>query len=226
MLTDHRTRPAAAGQRGSRPGARLRRTPTREQLLAAARRLIAAAPGAAFTIDELTAAARVAKGSFYNHFADGQAIADEVHRAVREREEAEISAVNADVASPVVRIARGMAVYAALAISSPEEAQLLTRSRIDGAFLQSAANAGLRRDLAAALGDGSLGVPSIEAAGLLVVGQTAVLMARLRGGTDAVAARTVAWQVIAVTLVGLGLDHGEAHLIGREAVDAIMPAPS
>ncbi len=186
---------------------------------------MAKASGAAFTIDELTAVANVAKGSFYNHFPDKDAIADEVYGAIREREEAEVRSVNENVASPVVRIARGMAVYASLAVSSAEEAQLLTLTRIDGAFLRSAANAGLLRDLSAALGDGSIVVPSIEAAALLVVGQTALLMARLRGATEAREAKSVALGVIVITLVGLGLSHHNAQLTATKAVDAILSCP-
>ena len=118
-----------------------------------------------------------------------------------------------------------MAVYASLAVSSPEEAHLLTLTRIDGAFLRSATNAGLHRDLRAALGEASLVFPSIEAAALLVIGQTAVLMARLRGERSAREAQPVAQQVIAITLVGLGLSHREAQLTATQAVDAILGAP-
>lgn len=50
-----------------RTGARQRQTRTRKALLTAARRLMAQGVRTAFTVDELTATADVAKGSFYNH---------------------------------------------------------------------------------------------------------------------------------------------------------------
>lgn len=206
----------------ARPGARRRQTRTREALLAAARRLIVEGSRAAFTIDELTVAADVAKGSFYNHFPDKDAIAEEVYRTVREKEEAEIRSVNEGVSDPVARIARGMAMYAHLAVTSPEDSHILTLSQVGSGFLQSSVNAGLRDDLRAALTGGRVVAPSIEAAALLVVGQTAVLMARLRESAAFDEAQLVAQQSVAITLVGLGLSHRDAQLIATQAVDAIL----
>lgn len=188
----------------------------------AARRLIVGGARAAFTIDELTAAADVAKGSFYNHFSDKEAIAEEVYRAVREKEEAEIRSVNGDVSDPVARIARGMAMYAHMAVTSPEDSHILTLSQVGSGFLQSAVNAGLRDDLRAALTIGRIVVSSIEAAALLVVGQTAVLMARLRGSAALDEAQLIAQQCIAITLIGLGLSYRDAQLTATQATDAIL----
>ena len=137
--------------------------------MSAARRLIVGAPRVAFTIDELTTEAEVAKGSFYNHFHDRDDIVEAVHRAVREREEEQVRTTNMGVIDPVARIARGIAVYAGMAVSSPEDASILTLAPFDDAFLRSDVNAGLRDDLEAALRDGRIVVPSIEAAALLVV---------------------------------------------------------
>lgn len=208
-----------------RPGARTRQTKTREVLLSAARRMMARRSRATFTIDELIQAAGVAKGSFYNHFPDKEAIADEVHRVVREVEEAEVRAVNSDVQDPVARIARGMAVYARMSLTVPEDARILTLHQFDGHFLQSAVNAGLVADLRAALGKGRVVAPSIEAAAMLVVGQVAVLMARLSGESSNTTAHAVAQHCIAITLVGIGLSHRDAQLIATQAVEAILQVP-
>lgn len=226
LQNDHPEPSPRPGKPPSRPGARLRQTRTREALLVAARRLIVEGSRAAFTIDELTVAADVAKGSFYNHFPDKDAIAEEVYRTVREKEEAEIRSVNDDVGDPVARIARGMAMYAQMAVTSPEDAHILTLSQLGSGFLQSAVNAGLRDDLRAALTSGRIVAPSIEAAALLVVGQTAVLMARLRGNAASEEAQLVAQQCVAITLVGLGLSYRDAQLIATQAVDAILPPPA
>ena len=214
--------PAIEGGTAVRPGARLRQTRTRAALLSAARRLISEGSRAAFTVDDLTLAAGVAKGSFYNHFPDKGAIAEEVYCAVREKEEAEIRSVNREIVDPVSRLARGMAVYAHLAMTSPEDAHILTLNRVSSRFLQTTVNAGLRDDLREALGSGRVVTPSIEAAALLVVGQTAVLMARLRENTAPDEAKTVTQQCISLTLVGLGLSHREAQLIATQAVDGIL----
>ena len=207
----------------ARPGARQRQTRTRDALLAAARRLMAQASRIGFTVDELTAAAGVAKGSFYNHFPDKEALAEAVYRQVREREEAEIRSINHDVADPVTRIARGMAMYARMAVATPEDADILRLTRIDDHFLQANINAGLRNDLRAALADGRIVAPSIEAAALLVLGQTATLIACLLGRPGSLEPRLVAQPCVALTLVGLGLDHRDAQLIAAQAVEAIVP---
>lgn len=190
--------------------------------MSAARRLMVQGSRAAFTVDELVQAAGIAKGSFYNHFPDKEAIADEVHRAVREMEEAEVRAVNEGVSDPVARIARGMAVYARMALTAPEDARILTLNQIGSSFLQSSVNAGLAADLRAALRDGRIVAPSIEAAAMLVVGQVAVLIARLGGDTDPVIVQPLAQQCIAITLVGIGLSHRDAQLLATQAIDAIL----
>ena len=209
----------------ARPGARVRQTKTRDLLLSAARRMMAHGSRAAFTVDELIQTAGVAKGSFYNYFPDKEAIADEVHRIVREMEETEVRAVNSGVKDPVARIARGMAVYAQVSLTSPEDARILTLDHLDGRFLQSTVNSGLASDLRTALGDGRIVAPSIEAAAMLIVGQVAVLMARLNGEAGSPVAHAVAQQCIAITLVGIGLSHREAQLLATQAVDAILRLP-
>ena len=118
-----------------------------------------------------------------------------------------------------------MAMYAQMAVSSPEDAHILTLDQFGSGFLRSAVNAGLRNDLRGALNSGRVVAPSIEAAALLVVGQTAVLMARLRGSAGMDEAQRVAQQVIAVTLVGLGLSHRDGQLVATQAVDDILRAP-
>ncbi len=223
-MTDEAVTPAGqpAGPAPDRVGARQRQTRTRQDLLAAARRMMAHQSRVGFTVDELVQVAGVAKGSFYNHFPDKEAIADAVHRTVREMEEAEVRAINRQVTDPVARIARGMAVYGRMALEQPDDAAILTTNRIDGDFLQSAVNAGLVDDLRAALREGRIAVPSIEAAAMLVVGQVAVLIARLSGNGARLEAQQTAQQCIAMTLVGVGLSHRDAQLIATQAVDEIL----
>jgi AcrR family transcriptional regulator len=198
-----------------------RRTRTREALLSAARQLMAERPRDAFTVDEVTQVAGVAKGSFYNHFPDKDALADEVYSVIHTKEEAEVGDVNRGVDDPVVRICRGMAVYARLALTTPQEARLLALSRIDGRKLASFSK-GLIRDLRAALHTGRIVVPSIEAGASLVVGQVAMLMVRMRDLPGSAGPVVLVQHGLAVTLVGLGVEHREAHLLATQAADAII----
>lgn len=208
-------------RRAEPPLIRRRRTHTRELILAAARQLMAERPREAFTIDDVIQAASVAKGSFYNHFADKEALVEEVYAAIRRKEEAEVGAVNKGIDDPVARICRGMAVYARFALTTPAEARLLALSRIDGEPL-AALSEGLTTDLRAALHAGRIVLPAIEAGAALVIGQVAMLMVRLGYLAERSSAPLLAQQSLAVTLVGLGLSHRESHLLATQAVDALF----
>ncbi len=201
--------------------ARLRRTRTREALLAAARRLMADSPREAFTVDEVVQAAAVAKGSFYNHFPDKEALASEVLRLIRKKEEEEVGSVNKGITDPVARVARGMAVYARFAITAPEDARILALRRLDE-LLPTDATGGLMEDLREGLRLRRIVVISIEAGAMLVVGQVAVLMSRLHGVPDADDASLLAAQSIATTLVGLGTPAPEALLIASRSAAEIF----
>ncbi len=198
-----------------------RRTKTREALLSAGRRLMAARARDGFTVDDVVQSAGVGKGSFYNHFPDKEALAGEIYRTIRAKEENEIEAVNAAVQEPAARIARAMAVYARFALTLPDEARIMTLGQVGALSIDSATNAGLVHDVAEGLRTGKLVTPSIEAAALLVIGQTAVLMSRLQTvGREAAVSLTQ--QCIALTLLGLGLDHRAAHLVSAQAVEEIV----
>ena len=153
-----------------------------------------------------------------------EALAGEIYRTIRAKEEGEIEAVNAAVQEPAARIARAMAVYARFALTLPDEARIMTRGQVGALSIDSAANAGLVHDIAEGLRTGKLVTPSIEAAALLVIGQTAVLMSRLQTvGREAAA--SLAQQCIALTLLGLGLEHRAAHLVSAQAVEEVVRSP-
>jgi len=219
-IRTRRTTPAGEGPSAS---AKLhRRTNTREALLVAACTLLADRTTEGFTIDDIVQSAGVAKGSFYNHFSDKQALTDEVSRLIRNKEEAEIKAANRDVIEPAAKIARGMAVYARFALASPEEARIMTLAHVDALSVKSSMNAGVVRDLAEGLRTGKFVIPSIEAAALLVIGQTAVLLSRLKSGTEPEGAGALTQQCIALTLLALGLEYKMAHLVSAQAVEDIL----
>lgn len=209
-------------QEPSTPPKLLRRTKTREALLVAARTLLAGRGTESFTVDDVVQLASVAKGSFYNHFPDKEHLIEEVSRLTRHKETAEIEAANRDIAEPAAKIARGMAVYARFALTSPDEARIMTLAHVDALSVKSSMNAGLVRDLADGLRAGKITIPSIEAGALLVIGQTAVLLSRLKNGIKTDDAGALAQQCIALTLIGLGLEYKMAHLTSAQAVEDIF----
>ena len=72
-----------------------RRDRTREALLTAGRSLFAHRDVDGVSVDEIVAAAAVAKGSFYNHFDDKEGFAREIAASARREAEALVNEVNA-----------------------------------------------------------------------------------------------------------------------------------
>ncbi len=102
--------PEVVGEAELAAGRPRRRTKTREALFLSGRKLMASRAKDGFTVDDVVQSAGFAKGSFYNHFPDKEALADEIYRTVRAKEESEIEAVNRSVQEPAARVARAMAV--------------------------------------------------------------------------------------------------------------------
>lgn len=191
------------------PSSRSQRT--RSALIAAGLDLLAARPVDAIAIDEVVACAGVAKGSFFNHFADKHAFAEAVAGEVRAEVEEEVTRANAGVADPVARIAGGMAVAARFALAAPRRASVLLRSQGVAARADHPLNRGLREDLAAALAAGLLR-PEAAAGGLAywlaLCQMVMVLMVETRPTRAEAAARL--GEMLAMGLAGLGIADARA----------------
>lgn len=74
--------PEVVGEAELAAGRPRRRTKTREAFFSSGRKLMASRAKDGFTIDDVVQFTRVAKGSFYNHFPDKEALADEIYRAL------------------------------------------------------------------------------------------------------------------------------------------------
>lgn len=123
---------------------------TRAALLGAGLDLLADRPIDAIAIDEVVARAGVAKGSFFNHFADKQAFADAISSVVRSEVEHLVSRVNHGIADPLERLAGGMIAAALFASNEPRRAAVLVRATTRMAPSDHPINRGLRADLEAA----------------------------------------------------------------------------
>ena len=202
---------------GPNPRHDRRRERTRAALLEAGEALFAARGAEGVTIDEITAAASVAKGSFYNHFQDRVALAREVYRLVRRSVEAQVDAANAGVTDPAARMARAGCVYVAFALVTPRRAGALLRLQFSEARLEDALNRGVSADLEAGFASGRFRGITPEAALLLIFG---VSQAALGRATDAalppVSAQTVA-DLYCGLLRGLGVAPADAAPIATAA---------
>jgi len=195
---------------------------TREALIRAGRELFAERPVDAVAIDDIVQAADVAKGSFYNHFLDRDALVRAVVGEIREGIEAKIGAVNAGVDDPARRVARAVCVYQRYALDEPLRARVLVRVHSGFASLSSPLNQGGIDDITVGLANGRFSIATVEAGLLFVMGAAATAMARTSSDPSPPLAISLAQQICALILRGLGVPSAEAEAISAQAADEIV----
>lgn len=203
-------------------GQEARRIRTRERLVETASRLFSLTHPAGVTIDDIVQAAKLAKGTFYNHFADKDALATEVRRRVMSRTDEGVTALNAGVEDAAVRIARGLCFYARLVFQDPVHAGLLARNLPLEMTSDSIALTGASADVARGISSGRLHVATRESGAIFVVGAGAVLMQRLLAETKPAFAALLTQQVVAMTLRGLGVERSESDRISARCCEEIL----
>lgn len=128
-----------------------KRARTRAQLMAAARALFSARPEASITIDDLMREAGLAKGTFYVHFDDMQALtaalADELVQAIDEL----IQPHRATMHDPLLRMAFGWNAFIEKALEEPAWGALVARMARAYPTVGEVARGRLREDLRDAL---------------------------------------------------------------------------
>ena len=194
---------------------------TRDALLRAGRKLFSERAFDAVAIDEIVGVAAVAKGTFYNHFTDKDALLDAIVATIRNRIEAQIARVNAEVDDPPARIARAVCVYVASVADDPADGHILLRNDQRGSARQSL-NDGLRADLTAGLHGGRLNIPTVEAGLLFVIGTTHSLLLSAVRASDRLRSLQTAQQLCMLMLRSFGLPQNEADLISSQAADQII----
>jgi AcrR family transcriptional regulator len=211
-------------QPGARPiGSRRdrRKLQTRQALLEATHSLLAARSIDALSVDEIAMQADVAKGTFYNYFADKDALARELAADVRARVEAEINRTNAGVSDPAVRIARAFCCVLRFGLREPRQATAMMRLFPHATSPSAPINAGVRGDVVAALARGRIVAPSEDVAIAYLVG---VFTAGLNRVIDLASAPAAAFasELGTILLRGLGITHSQASRIMDAAVKSVL----
>jgi len=201
-------------------GARTERT--RAALIAAGRQLFSKQPAEAVTIDDIVRAAKVGKGSFYNHFADRDALLRAISSEIRASVEHAVDLANDGVDDPARRVARAMCVYLRCAVDDPERARVLARIQSGVTSLAAPLNRGLVDDIARGLAAARFSVATLEAGVLCVLGVTQIALVRVLEEPASNIAVTLAQQMCALTLRGLGIDSADADRIAAQASDEIV----
>jgi AcrR family transcriptional regulator len=198
-----------------------RKLATRQILLDATQALLASRSMDALSVDEIVMRADVAKGTFYNHFSDKDALARELASHVRTRLENEITRTNEGIDDPAQRIARAFCCVLRFCLGAPDQAAAMMKLFPRATDPAAPMNAGVRRDVADGLAQGRIVAPSEDVAVACIVG---VFMAGVNRALDLSAdrARKFAQELGAMLLHGLGLSHTQAMHMMREAVAAIL----
>ena len=203
-------------------GQEARRIKNRERLVETASRLFSLTHPAGVTVDDIVQAADLAKGTFYNHFPDKDALALEVRRRVMASADEGVSALNQGVDDAAARIARGVCFYARLVFEDPVQAGLLARNLPLELSSDSIALTGVSADVARGISSGRLRVATRESGALFVTGAGAVLMQRLLTETSPAFAILLTQQMVAMTLRGLGVESDEADRISAQCCAEIL----
>lgn len=136
----------------SKPNPRSART--RAALIDAGLQLFAERPIDAVAVDDIVAAAGVAKGSFFNHFDDKHAFANAIATDIRLDVEARVAAANCDVHDPLERLTGGMVVAVEFALSRRKRALVMLRGMAWTTERNHPLNVGLRADIDACIAAG------------------------------------------------------------------------
>lgn len=189
---------------------------TRAALIAAGFELLVERPIDAIPIDDVVAKAGVAKGSFFNHFADKQDFANAIATEVRLEVEALITKANDRVANPVERIAGGMRVAAEFAMAQPKRSAVLLRSQGSSTARAHPLNRGVVGDFEAACAQGLLRPEALESGVLYWLGLCQAIMTNIveRRPSREDANRRLA-EMLVLGLTGLGIDAAEAARLAR-----------
>ncbi len=199
-----------------------RKERTRESLLRAGRMLFAQRPVDSVSIDELVLAAKVAKGSFYNHFEDREALAHSLVGEIRNSLNSRVLALNADVSDPAMRVARGLAMFFGYAASEPDGAMALARIHGPDSSGEAPHNAPVIDDLRRGIASGRFRIPTAEAGVILVVSIGMAGMMRIVREPSLTVAVSITQQLVMLTLRGLGVPDAEAAQCASQAADAVV----
>ncbi|WP_199554714.1 TetR/AcrR family transcriptional regulator [Sandaracinobacteroides hominis] len=195
---------------------------TREALLRAGRRLFAAGPVEAISIDAVVIEAGVSKGSFYNYFTDRQELVEAVVGDVRNHLHSIVVRVNEQETDAAKRVARAVCVFLRYAVEEPEGSGAL--ARIHGTYLSVDApfNEPLVADIRRGLASGRFRIPTLDAGVLLVIGIVQVGLISILQERNPALAVSKSQQLVMMMLRGLGVESDEANQMAAQMADEIV----
>jgi AcrR family transcriptional regulator len=207
-------------------GSERRRTRTRAALLDAGLGLLALRNIDGISVDEIVAAADVAKGSFYNHFADKEMFAREIGAAVRGQAERLAADANATVIDPAERVARALCVFVRFATEHPDSARVLWRLNAGSTMAAAPINRSLRQDLSRGIAARRFAAVELETGVLLVIGAVVIAMRHALEERISTPAASIAARMAAGLLRGLGVARAESRRLSQRAARQVFAGAS
>lgn len=202
----------------------LRRTANREALLGAAEDLFGRHGFGAVSVDEIVARAGVAKGTFYNHFADKEDLAANLALVIRQAVRDRIATIKTATTDPAAILAIAVTLFLELAVERPNRAKILVNLLSAPTDAGAAMNRPLRATLEAGQATGRFAIPAIETALVCVLGIVAGAIRHLVEQPLDDPREQIAG-FVAHTLAAMALDQaGTEHAIAQEALDLVLGA--
>ena len=212
-----------AEQTIKRPAGKNREQRIRDPIVAAGLALFAEHPVDAVSIDDIVGAAGVAKGSFYNHFANKEALLAAVVREIRDGIERDVAAANIEITDAARRVVRAICVYLRYVADEPERGSVLVRNDRNGqTYASMSLSQGTLDDVALGLREGRFIVPTVDAGALFVLGVAHAGLMRFNGERVLGGNIAMAQQLCQLALRGLGVPLAEAELLSAQAADDLL----
>ena len=199
-----------------------RRDRTRDALLNAGRSLFAHRDVDGVSVDEIVEAAAVAKGSFYNHFADKDVFAREIAASARREAEALVNEVNAGISDPAVAVARALCVFVRFAMQRRDSARTLWRLNTGATMVDAPINRGLVDVVQHGIDEGAFNHVDVETGILLVMGTIVITLRHLFEERVSTEPNEIARRMAAGLLRSIGVTAARADKLAREATLAVL----
>ena len=199
-----------------------RRARTRLALVEAGQGLFADRDVDSVSVDEIAAAADVAKGTFYNYFTDKEELAQVVAATVRGEVEAAITGLTGSITDPATRLALAVVSFLRYAHDRPDSARVMLRLFAGATATAAPVNQRARSLIAQGFASGRFRAPSESAAILLLIGAVQAGMAHLLDHGSRATLIETAEGLCQLILHGLGVPAPTATRIARNAVAAVF----
>jgi AcrR family transcriptional regulator len=198
-----------------------KRERTRRDLMRAALAVLNERGVAAATVQEMAAAAGVANGTFYNHFATREALFEAIVVWLVDSYCRHIDESYAHIEDGAERMAIGNRRYVLFAVESPEWVRLILGLQDAGASMVAHTAPYALRDLKLGLKQKRFRFASEAAAMDLIAGTVMQAMRRVAAGE---AGKSHACATAATVLRGLGMAYDEAEEVARRALPPLRVA--